>query len=74
MLFSATFPEAIQRLSSDVLNNNHVMISNQKFVATNGKVMQRFISTTKDMKKTEILKLFKEDIAEAKKLDRNFIF
>jgi len=66
MLFSATFPELVQKLSNDVLKPNSVMVSNRKLVATNNKVMQRFILISKEGKKDALLELLQKELEQAK--------
>lgn len=65
MLFSATFPDLIQRLSSEVLKAENVMISNQKLVASNAKILQNFIQVSKEDKKEKLLELFKKEIEDS---------
>lgn len=65
MLFSATFPTFIQRLSADVLKPNNVMVSNKKMVATNTKVVQSFIAVFKDNKKRALFDILKSDMEKA---------
>lgn len=72
MMFSATFPPAIQRLSAEILKPDFVMVSNKKLVATNSRVEQRFISVTSDNKKNALLELFQNQLAEAKKNNRMY--
>lgn len=62
MLFSATFPPLIQRLSNDILKNNNVMISNKKLVAPNNKIIQTFQPVLKEGKKAALLKILKDEI------------
>lgn len=65
MLFSATFPPLIQRLSKDILKSNNVFISNTKLVSANSRVLQKFIPVIYENKKSELLKLLKKEIEDA---------
>lgn len=67
MLFSATFPESVQRLSADVLREDNIMVSNQKPVAANSKVIQQFRNVSTDQKKHVLLEMLQEEIEEQKK-------
>lgn len=73
MLFSATFPPLIQRLSRDVLNANNVMISNQKNVSTNSRVFQNFIPVIQKNKKAKLLEILKKDVEMAQQIDRKLL-
>ncbi|KAI1730748.1 DEAD/DEAH box helicase domain-containing protein [Ditylenchus destructor] len=70
LMFSATFPPEIQRLSAEILKQDFVMVSNKKLVATNSRVEQRFVSVSSEDKKNALLDLFQAQLAEAKKNNR----
>lgn len=62
MLFSATFPDLIQRLSVEVLRSENIMVSNQKLVASNSKILQSFIKVGKEDKKEKLIELLQKEI------------
>lgn len=66
MLFSATFPELIQKLSMDVLKDDCVMVSNRKMVAANNKVKQCFILVESRDKKQALIDILKEEMQKTK--------
>lgn len=73
MLFSATFPPLIQRLSKDVLKQDNVMVSNKILVAPNSKVIQTFQPVMKEGKKAALLEILKKGISVDKNgLIKNF--
>lgn len=74
MLFSATFPKLIQKLSLDVLKDDCVMISNQKMVAVNSKVIQRFILVESRNKKQVLIDILEKEMQEAKNKNRKFYY
>lgn len=58
----------------DVLKNDCVMVSNQKMVAANSKVVQRFILVESRDKKQALLDILEAEMQEARKKDRKFYF
>lgn len=64
LLFSATFPDEVQKLADDVLKPGHVMLStkNKTLVSANTKVVQSFISVSKEGKKDALLDILKSSL------------
>lgn len=73
MLFSATFPDLIQRLSVEVLRTENIMVSNQKLVASNAKILQNFLNVSKEDKKEKLLELLKKEIENSEGIYYIFI-
>lgn len=65
MLFSATFTDLIQRLASEILRPDNVMISNSKLICSNSKIIQVFEKVDKKDKKNRLYELLNKEIEES---------
>ncbi|CAD6196598.1 unnamed protein product [Caenorhabditis auriculariae] len=62
LMFSATYPETVQKVAKDFLKDDYVMIAIDKIGAANKCVLQEFIYCTRGEKKEKFLELLGVDI------------
>ncbi|KAL3121597.1 hypothetical protein niasHT_008726 [Heterodera trifolii] len=66
LLFSATFPDEVQKWADEWVKPTALFVSNKKPVSANVKVVQKFIRVSRSSKNHELLKLFEQERAELK--------
>uniref|UniRef100_A0A915DAM9 RNA helicase n=1 Tax=Ditylenchus dipsaci TaxID=166011 RepID=A0A915DAM9_9BILA len=69
LLFSATFPELIQEWANEWMRPKNVMVSNKKLTTANHRVRQDFHLVAESEKKTKLLEMLNEELAELKKAE-----
>ncbi|CAD5230718.1 unnamed protein product [Bursaphelenchus xylophilus] len=60
LLYSATFPEEVEKFATDFLRENYVKVQNKARLSANARVHQEFISCEKPLKKGRVLELLHE--------------
>ncbi|KAI6179884.1 hypothetical protein M3Y98_00659300 [Aphelenchoides besseyi] len=71
LLFSATFPEDVDRWAKDMLKEDFVYVKNARGDSANRKIHQQFRECQKSEKKEAVLEILKQELEDEKKNDVN---